>query len=84
MCPQTVPPMAIVAIRTVRGGALWPPNLNWKYPELVKLPAPRSQCEVCEIVLVATPAAESLRTRAQARKAKPMPVGLRSSSSAAP
>eukprot|EP00959_Pyramimonas_sp_CCMP1952_P214574 4490558-Pyramimonas_sp.AAC.1 len=72
MRPQTVPAMVIMAIRTVGGGALWPPNLIWKYPELVTLPAPRSQCEVCEIAPVATPAAWSSRTRAQAPKAKPM------------
>eukprot|EP00959_Pyramimonas_sp_CCMP1952_P129720 2712776-Pyramimonas_sp.AAC.1 len=75
--------MAIMALRTVGGGALWPSNMNWKYPELVKLPAPRSQYEVCEVVPVATPAAESLRTHIQAPKAKPMPVGMRSSSSSA-
>eukprot|EP00959_Pyramimonas_sp_CCMP1952_P271665 5679511-Pyramimonas_sp.AAC.1 len=45
MCPQSVPAMAIMAIRTVGGGALSPPKLNWKYPESVKLPAPRSQYE---------------------------------------
>eukprot|EP00959_Pyramimonas_sp_CCMP1952_P208914 4369871-Pyramimonas_sp.AAC.1 len=65
--------MAVQAIRTVRGGALWPSNVNLKYPELVKLPAPRSQCEVCEIVPVATSAAESSRTHVQAPEAKPMP-----------
>eukprot|EP00959_Pyramimonas_sp_CCMP1952_P318399 6662472-Pyramimonas_sp.AAC.1 len=77
--PETVPPLAIVVIRAVEGRAAWPRNQNWTYLDLVKLPAPRSQWEVCEFVPVATPAAEVLPTP----EAKAKLTGASSSSSPA-
>eukprot|EP00959_Pyramimonas_sp_CCMP1952_P057165 1193152-Pyramimonas_sp.AAC.1 len=67
--------MAILAIRLVGGGPLYPGMVSiWKYPEVAKLPAP-SQCDVCEIALAVTPAAEQLRTCIPTLRPKLMPPG---------
>eukprot|EP00959_Pyramimonas_sp_CCMP1952_P384446 8057125-Pyramimonas_sp.AAC.1 len=61
MCPQTIPRMAILATRAVGGRLMYPEhNIPWTHSPLEKLAGPRSQCAVCDVVPVATPAAKPM------------------------